>query len=282
MISGAQHEFLLSPVTVQARLKRDCSERPLRSRARPRHVLDLQCERLSLSLADTQFQQAVGWARSLEVLDRRRRCLRHRADRSPREAPADWWRFAIRTHLDRIGRRRRHRTWEAALQRAGLVVRYAAVYREHLRCPATLTAEQRAVKLRCETEFEFEALAALREWCMLQEGREAARRRELAGAAAAGSAASGRGLLQSWFPAWGGWYGAAGAEPERQRPELEAALDQMADTLENSSALKRDAVFGQLNFSLRQAEMKLVRAEAGGERSDPDLNTLILQSVFNL
>ena len=282
MISGAQHEFLLSPVTVQARLKRDCSERPLRSRARPRHVLDLQCERLSLSLADTQFQQAVGWARSLEVLDRRRRCLRHRADRSPREAPADWWRFAIRTHLDRIGRRRRHRTWEAALQRAGLVVRYAAVYREHLRCPATLTAEQRAVKLRCETEFEFEALAALREWCMLQEGREAARRRELAGAAAAGGAASGRGLLQSWFPAWGGWYGAAGAEPERQRPELEAALDQMADTLENSSALKRDAVFGQLNFSLRQAEMKLVRAEAGGERSDPDLNTLILQSVFNL
>ncbi|XP_043215701.1 vacuolar protein sorting-associated protein 13D-like [Amphibalanus amphitrite] len=265
MIAGAHHEFLLSPVTVQARLKRDCSERPLRSRARPRHVLDLQCERLSLSLADKQFQQAVGWARSMEVLDRRRRCLRHRADRPPREAPAAWWRFAILTHLDRIGRRRRHCTWEAACERAALVVRYAAVYREHLRCPATLTAEQRALKLRCESEFEFEALAALREWCMLQEEREAALRREQ-GAAAAGASGSGRGLLQSWFPAWGGWYGGAGEEPERQRPELEAALDQMADTLENSSALKRDAVFGQLNFSLKQAEMKLVRAEAGGER----------------
>lgn len=47
-----KHCYLLSPVSAQARLKRDRSETPLRTRSRPRLVCDLIWDEVSLSIID--------------------------------------------------------------------------------------------------------------------------------------------------------------------------------------------------------------------------------------
>lgn len=50
------HNFLLSPVSAQAHVKRNRSEQPLRSRLQPRIVCDLHLEEVPLSLYDVSFQ----------------------------------------------------------------------------------------------------------------------------------------------------------------------------------------------------------------------------------
>lgn len=51
-----KHCYLLSPVSAQARLKRDRSETPLRTRSRPRLVCDLIWNEVSLSLIDVRLK----------------------------------------------------------------------------------------------------------------------------------------------------------------------------------------------------------------------------------
>lgn len=45
-------EYILSPVNARAHVKRDRSQRPLRSIARPRIVIDLHLDQVPLSITD--------------------------------------------------------------------------------------------------------------------------------------------------------------------------------------------------------------------------------------
>lgn len=77
----------------------------------------------------------------------------------------------------------------------------------------------------------------------------------------------GRSVLVSWFPQWWGWY--TSSAPEQHQPEDSVSvkstsaaledeiLDALADTVENNTLLKRDTVFGQFNFSLKQGTFNL-------------------------
>jgi vacuolar protein sorting-associated protein 13D len=47
-----KHQFVLSPVSAQAYVKRNRSEQPLRSRTQPRIICDLHLEEVPLSLTD--------------------------------------------------------------------------------------------------------------------------------------------------------------------------------------------------------------------------------------
>lgn len=51
-----QWKYLLSPVSARAHIKRDRSENPLRSTARPRIVLDLQLDQVPMSITDVSFR----------------------------------------------------------------------------------------------------------------------------------------------------------------------------------------------------------------------------------
>lgn len=47
--------YILSPVSAEAHVKRDRSERPLRSANKPRIVVDLSLDQVPLSLTDVSF-----------------------------------------------------------------------------------------------------------------------------------------------------------------------------------------------------------------------------------
>jgi len=51
-----KHQFLLSPVSAQAHVKRNRSEKPLRSRTQPRIICDLHLEEVPLSLTDVSYE----------------------------------------------------------------------------------------------------------------------------------------------------------------------------------------------------------------------------------
>lgn len=98
---------------------------------------------------------------------------------------------------------------------------------------------------------------------------------------------SGEGLLQRWFPTWAGWYTTKDldsneeeptASPPESRPQdivsqptgkqkgggrggggtlEEEILYVLSDSVENNTFLKRDAVFCQLSFTLKQSTFTL-------------------------
>lgn len=76
------------------------------------------------------------------------------------------------------------------------------------------------------------------------------------------SKSTGRSMLVSWFPNWMGWYSAtttdAASSGTEETSQLEGEILQaLADTAENNTILKRDAVFGQFNFCLKNGTLNL-------------------------
>lgn len=86
----------------------------------------------------------------------------------------------------------------------------------------------------------------------------------------------GRSILVSWFPQWWGWYSTSSAsqnQGEATAPTVaqtspsekvlttaaleDEILDALADSVENNTLLKRDTVFGQFNFVLKQGTFNL-------------------------
>jgi vacuolar protein sorting-associated protein 13D len=57
--AAVKHQFLLSPVSAQAHVKRNGSEKPLRSRTQPRIICDLHLEEVPLSLTDVSYECVV-------------------------------------------------------------------------------------------------------------------------------------------------------------------------------------------------------------------------------
>lgn len=76
-------------------------------------------------------------------------------------------------------------------------------------------------------------------------------------------------VLVQWFPQWWGWYSSTASNDDKSvsnssdnstsiKSELEdEILDALGDTFENNTLLKRDVVFGQFNFTLKQGVFNL-------------------------
>lgn len=80
----------------------------------------------------------------------------------------------------------------------------------------------------------------------------------------------GKNVLVRWFPDWIGWYGQP-SEPQRQNTHdngdseqktssdsiEDELLNALADSVETTSLLKRDAVFGKFTFTLRGGSLDI-------------------------
>lgn len=96
-------------------------------------------------------------------------------------------------------------------------------------------------------------------------------------------------MLVQWFPQWWGWYGSSAQTSSQQQPNSQITsdatpkdqnqledelLDALADSVESNSILKRDAVFGKFDFTLRKGTLDIC------SRSTCTKNTLMLQLQF--
>ncbi|KAK3881484.1 hypothetical protein Pcinc_014068 [Petrolisthes cinctipes] len=293
-IGRHDHEYVLSPVSATACVKRNLNEAPLKSRSSPRLTCDLKLDKFPLSLSDAQYRQAVRWSKEYDRLEKARHYRKWRPGCTVKENPNEWWQFPIQCHLDQIRRKYSGRNWTAAGQRARDIIHYVRVYSEHLSNPATVPTEHKAHKLKVEQEMNFNELQVLREIALARVTREmqtsstAPEATQPQPEQSTSPTHSGEGLLQRWFPTWTGWHTTKNTGSEEEDPtesthetrpqdhssqgtghqkgdgkgEVGGTLEEeilyvLSDTVENNTFMKRDAVFCQLSFTLKQSTFTL-------------------------
>ncbi|KAK9889536.1 hypothetical protein WA026_006891 [Henosepilachna vigintioctopunctata] len=242
--------FILPPASAQAHLKNNHSEQPLRSMDTPRFACDLVLDDVPITLVDWQYDQLV-------------KCLQ--------DDPFSWWIYAINCLYPEkppaICKRRP--TWENCLEMARQNVQYVKAYSKLLVAPGIiLSNEEKKLKDQVELEREYDELVILREVAM--------RTVKLPKKKPYQNNSAGRSMLENWFPGWVGWYsGTNESTTENTSPEakqLEGEILQvLADSAENNTIFKRDAVFGKFTFCLKRGCINLCTARDDTRESSPML-----------
>lgn len=256
------HEFIIKPVSAQAKLKRDRSETPLRTRNRPRLTCDLHWNEVSLSLNEYQYESLVNGFRGLDDVAKYKKYRLLQPAESIKDNPKAWWRYAARCHGFL-----RHKDPKVIAKNN---LRYLKICTRLIANPnETLSIEEKDFKETLEKERSLDDLQQLREICMLflPQPNEAIK-----------SEANNRSMLLHWFPQWWGWYGNGNppASDETSTSSSASSLEQhsmieddflnaLNDTVESNSILKRDAVFGKFHFILKKGTLDVFR---GGFNTD--------------
>ncbi|XP_020712491.2 intermembrane lipid transfer protein Vps13D isoform X3 [Athalia rosae] len=257
-----KRKHILSPVGARAHIKRDRSERPLRSVNKPRLIVDLLLDQVPLSITDWQYDQIVKCIKQLEDIDRQKRQRRCRPNVPISEAPKEWWRYAARCHIGRETLRTKM-LWEDIIQRGKQNVLYVEACAKLLGTPtAILATELKQFKDTIEMERSFDELRVLRELAMARV------RPPKIPQASTPTSPQGRGMLVQWFPQWWGWYSKTSNNNIQSSSKFEGELlDALADTMDDDTLIRRDTVFGQFNFTLSKGAVRLCTGEGDRENT---------------
>lgn len=264
------HEFIINPVSAQAKLKRDRSETPLRTRTRPRLTCDLHWNEVSLFLNEYQYDSLVNGMRGLDDVAKFKKYRLIQPPQSVKEDPKSWWRYAARCHGFF-----KHQD-PTILAKNNL--RYLSICKRLIANPnETLNTADKDFKEMIEKERSLDDLRELREICMILVPQNKEMKRE--------SDQGGKSMLVHWFPQWWGWYGNSPSSTQASTtPILESQssiedefLNALNDTVETNSILKRDAVFGKFQFILKKGTLDVFR---GGFNTD--LSQMIQLQFENL
>ncbi|XP_032690797.1 vacuolar protein sorting-associated protein 13D isoform X2 [Odontomachus brunneus] len=254
--------YILLPVNARAHIKRDRTERPLRSINNPRIVVDLLLDEVPLSITDVQYEEMVKCIKELERIDRRKQQWRCRPKMPVTGGCTEWWRYAARCHLGRETLKPKP-SWKVVLLKARENVFYVQAYAKLLGTPtSTLPAETKRLKEKVECERSFDELRILRELAMykIRPAKSHEKPDE--------SVPQGRGMLEQWFPQWWGWYSKT---PHSNTQNASSTtfdgelLDVLADTVDDDTLLRRDTVFGQFNFALVHGAISLCTERNGSD-----------------
>ncbi|KAL6436334.1 hypothetical protein ACFW04_004699 [Cataglyphis niger] len=258
-------KHILSPVNARAHIKRDRTERPLRSVNKPRIIVDLLLDEVPLSLTDVQYEEMVKCIKELDRIDRRKQQWRCRPIAPIKKNCKEWWKYAARCHLGRDTLKSKP-SWENLLLRARENVSYVQAYAKLLGTPTSiLPPEIKILKEKVENERNFDELRVLRELAMYKV-RPAKSQQE-----SNMKIPQGRGMLEQWFPQWWGWYSKTphsnnGTQNGGSSTTFDGELlDVLADTMNDDTLLRRDTIFGQFNFALVQGAISLCTAKNGSD-----------------
>ncbi|XP_024892812.1 vacuolar protein sorting-associated protein 13D isoform X2 [Temnothorax curvispinosus] len=260
---------ILSPVNARAHIKRDRTERPLRSINKPRIVVDLLLDEVPLSITDLQYEELVMCIKELDRIDRRKQQWRCRPVIPVKKACKEWWKYAARCHLGRDTLKPKP-TWENVFLRARENVCYVQAYTKLLGTPTSiLPPEIKTLKEKVENERNFDELRVLRELA-IEKVKPAKSQQETNI-----NVPQGRGMLEQWFPQWWGWYSKTSPSSNGTQNGSSSTtfdgelLDVLADTMNDDTLLRRDTVFGQFNFALVQGAISLCTAkdESNGRKT---------------
>lgn len=135
-------------------------------------------------------------------------------------------------------------------------MQYVKIYIKTLSTPnLVLTSDEKKVKEAVEWETDFDNLKILREIAM--------KTVPMPNRNATNSNSAGRSMLVRWFPQWMGWYSSTNTETENSETALLEGeiLKALNDSVENNTILRRDAVFGKFNFSLKRGCLALCASQ---------------------
>ncbi|XP_029047151.1 vacuolar protein sorting-associated protein 13D isoform X1 [Osmia bicornis bicornis] len=256
-------KYVLSPVNARAHIKRDRSERPLRSTSKPRFIVDLLLDDVPLCLTDVQYEQIVKCIKGLKDIDRRKQQRRCRPTVSVSSAPKEWWKYAARCHLGKDTLKPKP-SWEDILRRGKENILYVESYTKLLGTPTSiLPSDTKQLKEKVEQERSFDELRVLREIAM----RRVRPPKPVQNSDV--NVPQPRGMLEQWFPQWWGWYSKApNINTQSSSSTFDGELlDVLADTMDDDTLLRRDTVFGQFNFTLSKGAVSLCTTKNDNEKA---------------
>ena len=143
-------------------------------------------------------------------------------------------------------------------------LKYIAIYTKVILNPnEVLTSDDKSFKDRIERERDYDELQLLREICMMKVPSLSQQK--------ANATNEGKNMLLYVFPQWWGWYNnnnnpnssptseniSAITQNEQANSLEDEFLNALADSVENNSLLKRDAVFGKFKFALKKGTMDI-------------------------
>ncbi|XP_043601959.1 vacuolar protein sorting-associated protein 13D isoform X2 [Bombus pyrosoma] len=254
---------ILLPVNARAHIKRDRSERPLRSTNKPRMIVDLLLDDVPLSLTDVQYDQIVKCIKELKDIERRKqqRCCRPLLNVSA--APREWWKYAARCHLGKDALKPKP-SWKDILQRGNENILYVESYVKLLGTPTSiLPPDIKQLKEKIEQERSFDELRVLREIAMYRvKPPKLPQNSDV-------NVPQPRGMLEQWFPQWWGWYSkSSNTNTQSTSSTFDGELlDVLADTIDDDTLLRRDTVFGQFNFALSKGAFSLCTMKNDGKNT---------------
>ena len=125
-------EFIVKPLSGQAKLTRNRSRNPLKISDGPRFHLETQLNEIPIVLSDHHYRTLVLLFDSFQLRMKAREFRRWKPTAKIKERPGEWWRFAIDVTLRKIRERNRRRSMKYTLQRAQQNVVYVMGYTQHL------------------------------------------------------------------------------------------------------------------------------------------------------
>ncbi len=79
------HQYILEPVSAQAKVHRNTSALPLRDPNAPRIQVDMTMDKIALTLGQTQYRTLVAWIKEFSRHDKTRKYRRWRPQMSVKE-----------------------------------------------------------------------------------------------------------------------------------------------------------------------------------------------------
>ncbi|XP_053397933.1 intermembrane lipid transfer protein VPS13D-like isoform X2 [Mercenaria mercenaria] len=303
------HEYILSPVSAKAKMKRYTTPLPLRDKNIPRNNIDLNLENMAFALSENQYRNIVMLLREFEKYEKSKPYRKWRPDCAVINNARRWWQFAIEARLSIIQDKKRRLTKDFLTNRVKDIVLYTNIYTAQLKkeyIDATLKTSQ----ARIEEEWTFDEIKIIREHVfrkLIRQGvlsKAPSPEPEPSTRKSADSPPEDKSLLQRWFPGWGGWYGSQSEKPDSavgtslepdedvddtgepppkiSKSELEQELRDevefvLGDGEDDKSVLKRDAVFAKLNFCLSSGSFKVL-----GNKTLQETGDVLTYSILEL
>lgn len=264
------NQYVLNPISANAMIRRNCTEKPLNSKKTPRLHCNLELGQVEFRISDQQYQTFVLAGRQLWQLQKNRKFWRWRPREPLKGNTKAWWQYAITCHMEQIHEEKVSRTWGNVLAKARENVMYVSAFEDYLKNPVTLEPDHRDLKSEIDASRPYSELKILRELAVSRLEKElpppsqqttppATTPTDLNESTAAQS------MLQGWFPLWWGWYG------QDQQPGISGALkedgvneslieDELLEALAddvNNLVPYHDVLFLQMSFSVSQCLIKL-------------------------
>jgi vacuolar protein sorting-associated protein 13D len=145
------HDYLLCPVSAEARIAKNNASHPLSTTSQPRFDVQLSLDSVPLQMTDSQYRNSFRAYKSFLRLIRNCRLRHYRPFiTTVKERPLEWWGYAVRAILAVRGYKRRKvlRTWEEVLVRAKENIAYVAAYEQHL-LRELVSSEVQKIKGNC-------------------------------------------------------------------------------------------------------------------------------------
>ncbi|XP_052810385.1 intermembrane lipid transfer protein VPS13D-like isoform X2 [Mya arenaria] len=212
------HEYILSPVSASAKMKRHTTALPLRNLATPRNAIDLTLENMAFSVSEDQYRNIVLLLREFDQYEQSKRYRKWRPQCQLHKNAKVWWNFAIDAKLWEIHECNKRLTKSFLSQRCKDVVAYVKLYTAYMK-KEFLDATMKAKQERIEKEFSFDELKILRELVYRnlrikaskspspEPEKPKAKPQSVALTTTPSPPLEDKSILQRWFPGWGGWYG---------------------------------------------------------------------------